>query len=87
MYAAQRAELQQFSRRRATVDGKSEELARFSRADVLTVVPKNNNYYIYCSTDVEPFMSQLVRPLVHQRNVAKIIIEGGLPAANVVVSE
>jgi hypothetical protein len=64
MHTAQKAECQQFSRRRATVFGKSEELSRLSDSDVLTIVRKRktNQIYIYSSTDVDSLISELVSP-------------------------
>jgi hypothetical protein len=60
MYPSRKAELQQFSRRKATVFGKSEELAGLCNADVLSVVRKDNRFYIYSSGDMESMLSELV---------------------------
>jgi hypothetical protein len=62
MHTVQRAECQQFSRRKATVFGKSEELSRLSDSDVLTIVQKRKTkqIYIYSSTDVDSLIRELV---------------------------
>jgi hypothetical protein len=40
---------------------KSKELAGLCGSDVLTVVRKNNRFYVYSSGDIDSILSELVR--------------------------